>query len=83
MEWTFDPLEIKNAFLNIHRLGVHRAGLYTEFLWCILISSAGWASHGPSPRGVVDGFGACEGYSERVPITRRRKSRRQSWCRRL
>jgi predicted GNAT superfamily acetyltransferase len=22
MEWTFDPLEIKNAFLNIHNLGV-------------------------------------------------------------
>lgn len=22
MEWTFDPLESKNAFLNIHRLGV-------------------------------------------------------------
>ena len=22
MEWTFDPLEIKNAFLNIHRLGI-------------------------------------------------------------
>jgi len=22
MEWTFDPLEIKNAFLNIHKLGV-------------------------------------------------------------
>jgi len=22
MEWTFDPLEIKNAYLNIHRLGV-------------------------------------------------------------
>jgi predicted GNAT superfamily acetyltransferase len=21
MEWTFDPLEIKNAFLNLHRLG--------------------------------------------------------------
>jgi predicted GNAT superfamily acetyltransferase len=21
MEWTFDPLEIKNAFINIHRLG--------------------------------------------------------------
>lgn len=21
MEWTFDPLEIKNAFLNVHRLG--------------------------------------------------------------
>ena len=23
MEWTFDPLEIKNAFLNIHRLGAY------------------------------------------------------------
>jgi predicted GNAT superfamily acetyltransferase len=22
MEWTFDPLEIKNAYLNIHKLGV-------------------------------------------------------------
>jgi predicted GNAT superfamily acetyltransferase len=22
MEWTFDPLEIKNSFLNIHKLGV-------------------------------------------------------------
>jgi predicted GNAT superfamily acetyltransferase len=22
MEWTFDPLEIKNAFINIHRLGI-------------------------------------------------------------
>ena len=22
MEWTFDPLQIKNAFLNIHKLGV-------------------------------------------------------------
>ena len=21
MEWTFDPVEIKNAFLNIHKLG--------------------------------------------------------------
>ena len=46
MEWTFDPLEIKNAYLNIHKLGaiVRRTG---GFLWCILISTAGWASHGP------------------------------------
>src|ERR1022692_5288566 len=32
MEWTFDPLEIKNAFLNIHRLGAtvrsYRADFY-------------------------------------------------------
>lgn len=32
MEWTFDPLEIKNAFLNIHKLGAivrqYRANFY-------------------------------------------------------
>jgi predicted GNAT superfamily acetyltransferase len=32
MEWTFDPVEIKNAFLNIHRLGAiarcYRANFY-------------------------------------------------------
>jgi predicted GNAT superfamily acetyltransferase len=32
MEWTFDPLQIKNAFLNIHRLGAiareYRADFY-------------------------------------------------------
>ena len=25
MEWTFDPLEIKNAYLNLERLGPSRA----------------------------------------------------------
>ena len=29
MEWTFDPLEIKNAFLNLHKLGA-RCRRYTE-----------------------------------------------------
>ena len=38
MEWTFDPLEIKNAFLNIHKLGAIRSRISCEFLWCILIS---------------------------------------------
>ena len=32
MEWTFDPLEIKNAFLNLHKLGAvarsYRANFY-------------------------------------------------------
>jgi predicted GNAT superfamily acetyltransferase len=32
IEWTFDPLEIKNAFLNIHKLGAicrsYRANFY-------------------------------------------------------
>ena len=43
MEWTFDPLEIKNAFLNIHRLGAIARELSSGFLWCILFSTAGWA----------------------------------------
>jgi predicted GNAT superfamily acetyltransferase len=31
MEWTFDPLEIKNAFLNIHRLGAIVCGYRVNF----------------------------------------------------
>ncbi len=31
MEWTFDPLEIKNAFLNIHRLGAVVRVYYENF----------------------------------------------------
>jgi predicted GNAT superfamily acetyltransferase len=31
MEWTFDPLEIKNAFLNIHRLGAVIRGYRPDF----------------------------------------------------
>jgi len=31
MEWTFDPLEIKNAFLNIHRLGAVVRGYRPDF----------------------------------------------------
>jgi len=31
MEWTFDPLEIKNAFLNIHRLGTIVRGYRENF----------------------------------------------------
>ena len=31
MEWTFDPLEIKNAHLNIHKLGVVVRHYYTNF----------------------------------------------------
>ena len=31
MEWTFDPLEIKNAFLNIHRLGAIAATYCVNF----------------------------------------------------
>jgi predicted GNAT superfamily acetyltransferase len=31
MEWTFDPLEIKNAFLNIHKLGAIVRGYLVDF----------------------------------------------------
>ena len=31
MEWTFDPLEIKNAFLNIHRLGAVAHSYLVDF----------------------------------------------------
>jgi predicted GNAT superfamily acetyltransferase len=31
MEWTFDPLEIKNAFLNIHKLGAIICSYYVDF----------------------------------------------------
>jgi predicted GNAT superfamily acetyltransferase len=31
MEWTFDPLEIKNAFFNIHRLGAVSRAYHVNF----------------------------------------------------
>jgi predicted GNAT superfamily acetyltransferase len=31
MEWTFDPLEIKNAHLNIHKLGAVVRSYYVNF----------------------------------------------------
>jgi predicted GNAT superfamily acetyltransferase len=31
IEWTFDPLEIKNAFLNIHKLGAIARNYFVDF----------------------------------------------------
>jgi len=31
IEWTFDPLEIKNAFLNIHKLGAIVRSYHVDF----------------------------------------------------
>jgi predicted GNAT superfamily acetyltransferase len=31
IEWTFDPLEIKNAFLNIHKLGAVARSYFVDF----------------------------------------------------
>ena len=60
MEWTFDPLEIKNAHLNIHKLGAIVRRYYVEFLWCILISTARWAAHRPTGGRVASGLAACK-----------------------
>ncbi len=46
MEWTFDPLEIKNAHLNIARLGAISQTLQGRFLWPFVFSLAGWTADG-------------------------------------
>ncbi len=65
MEWTFDPLEIKNAFINIHRLGaivssyrVNFYGLSSSRLQGGLPTDrlvAEWYMDSPRVRGRVDG----------------------------
>ncbi len=65
MEWTFDPLEIKNAFINIHRLGaivstyrVNFYGLSSSRLQGGLPTDrlvAEWYLNSPRVRARVDG----------------------------
>lgn len=65
IEWTFDPLEIKNAFLNIHRLGATVRSYFVDFYG---VSSsrlqgglptdrllAEWRLDSPRVRAVLDG----------------------------
>jgi predicted GNAT superfamily acetyltransferase len=65
MEWTFDPLEIKNAFLNIHRLGAFVRSYRPDFYG---VSSsrlqgglptdrlvAEWEMDAPRVRNILDG----------------------------
>jgi predicted GNAT superfamily acetyltransferase len=65
MEWTFDPLEIKNAFLNIHRLGAVVRSYRPDFYG---VSSsrlqgglptdrlvAEWELDSPRVQGILDG----------------------------
>jgi predicted GNAT superfamily acetyltransferase len=68
MEWTFDPLEIKNAYINIHRLGaivfsyrVNFYGLSSSRLQGGLPTDrlvAEWYMDSPRVRGRVDGRSA-------------------------
>jgi predicted GNAT superfamily acetyltransferase len=65
MEWTFDPLEIKNAFLNIHRLGA-TVSCYREDFYGLSSSRlqgglptdrllAEWQLDSPRVRGILEG----------------------------
>jgi predicted GNAT superfamily acetyltransferase len=79
MEWTFDPLEIKNAFLNIHRLGATvrsyrvdfygvsssrlQAGLPTDRLL------AEWRLDSPRVQAVLEGAPLpMQGIEERIQV---------------
>ncbi|MGA3047398.1 MAG: GNAT family N-acetyltransferase [Terracidiphilus sp.] len=68
MEWTFDPLEIKNAFLNIHKLGAIVCGYRVNFYG---VSSsrlqgglptdrllAEWKLDSPRVKAILEGSGA-------------------------
>ncbi len=54
IEWTFDPLELKNAFLNIERLGRHRPPLRPESVRHHHQSSARRPADRPLHRRMVD-----------------------------
>ncbi len=53
LEWTFDPLEIKNAYLNLERLGRDRAPLQHQPVRHHLIAAAGISAHRSPGGGVV------------------------------
>ncbi len=78
IEWTFDPLEIRNAYLNIHKLGAVARSYYIDFYG---VSSsrlqgglptdrlvAEWALDSPRVRAVLAG-----GPRELVEVTERIK----------
>jgi predicted GNAT superfamily acetyltransferase len=76
IEWTFDPLELKNAFFNIERLGaiVRR---YSENQYGVTASPlhgglptdrciAEWWIDSPRVRGLLDGNPLAHGTAERI-----------------
>jgi predicted GNAT superfamily acetyltransferase len=79
MEWTFDPLEIKNAFLNIHKLGavvrsyeVNFYGLTTSRLQAGLPSDrlvAEWQMDSPRVQNILAGSQpALQNIEERIVV---------------
>ena len=78
MEWTFDPLEIKNAFLNIHKLGVIVCGYRVNFYG---VSSsrlqgglptdrllAEWHLDSPRVTAILEGHPAASRIEERIHV---------------
>jgi predicted GNAT superfamily acetyltransferase len=59
MEWTFDPLEIKNAYLNIEKLGAIARRYQREPIRHHLVALAGRIAHGPAGGGMVDEVKTC------------------------
>ncbi len=54
IEWTFDPLESRNAHLNIAKLGVIVRRYHVNYYGRIESTAAFGARHGSACRGMVD-----------------------------
>jgi predicted GNAT superfamily acetyltransferase len=79
MEWAFDPLEIKNAFLNIHKLGA-TAGRYEVNFYGVSSSRlsgglptdrlvAEWQLDSPRVQAILEGCPtAAPIIEERIPV---------------
>jgi predicted GNAT superfamily acetyltransferase len=82
MEWTFDPLEIKNAYLNLHKLGAVTRR-YLENFYGVSSSRlqgglptdrlvAEWWLDSPRVKAILDGHAAeartGENVEERIPV---------------
>ena len=55
MEWTFDPLEIKNSFPQHCQAWGDCSSLRIKFLWCNIVSTARPDSYRSTLRGMVVG----------------------------
>ena len=78
MEWTFDPLEIKNSFLNIHRLGaivccyrVNFYGVSSSRLQGGLPTDrllAEWELDSSRVQAILEGHPAAQAIEERISV---------------
>ncbi len=81
MEWTFDPLEIKNAYLNIHKLGAIVRRYFVNFYG---VSSSRLQGGLPTDRLVAEwqlDSPRVQAAPGRPPRRRARRSKNESWSR--